>query len=189
MNEKVFLRPLAVLMAAGLLCLILAPPAHIGRGGFLLGRILTVGILIVLGYLGLRKRFELRILSKPGLVRRFFWACLSVPLILIAAFVGADISNRKLPPVKDAIQIARESEVTKSRLGEPIRIGWPVESSRQISGSSGHVLLRIPIAGPNGQGTVRVIGAELNGVWKVDQMTLIMRDTNAQEDLLSVGSH
>lgn len=189
MNEKVFLKPLLALLSVGLLGLILAPPAHIGRAGFMLGQVLAFAILIILGYLGLRKRFELGILSKPGFARRFFWLFLSVPLILIVAFVGADITNRKLPPVRDAIRFARESEIVKARLGEPLRIGWPVEGSTQISESSGHVVLRVPVAGQHGQGTLKVIGTKSNGIWQLNELILTMRDSSAIEKLLPVSSH
>ncbi len=188
MKEKAFLSSLTIVMTCGLIGVIVCPAAHIGRATWTLEGTFVVGILLNVIYGALRRRFALSILAEPGIVRRFFWLCLSVPSLVLVLAISVDLFNRTLPPFSDAIHIMQQSSIANAKVGEPVRIGWPVEGSSAISGDSGHTFLRIPIAGQNGQGTLKVIGTKSNGVWKVDELTLTMRDSDAHDDLLSAVS-
>ena len=66
MNEKIVFRLLLFLMVPGLLAIIVIPAAHIGEMGLALGIALAGGILAILIYLSLRKRYRLPSLSNAS---------------------------------------------------------------------------------------------------------------------------
>jgi len=188
MSEKIVLRLLLCLMVPGLLSIIVIPAAHIGEAGLVLGIVLVLGILAILIYLLLRKRYGLPSLSKPGSIRRFFWLVLAAPSIILTAAVGTDIYNRRLPPFAEAMRVMNQSELVKAEIGTVVRIGWPMEGASNTSGSQEQRLMRVAIAGEKGQGYLRIIGTKSDGVWRLEKLSLFARNNDFHEVILSKTS-
>ena len=184
MTERIFLKILTIVMSCGLIGLILFPAAHIGRGFWKLAGIFIAGIAVISVYRALRKRFALSILAERGPVRRLFWFLLSVPSLVLILVVVVDLFNRTLPPFHDALLIMEQSGVAKSRVGDPVKVGWPIEGSSAVSGDSGRTVLRIPIAGKSGRGTLIVNGTKTGGVWNVDEVRLVTGESNTTVSIL-----
>jgi hypothetical protein len=185
MNEKIFLRALLLLMTSGLVAIVVVPAAHIGRTGFAVGKVLAFGILAILIYFMLRKRFELRSFSRPGPFRSSFWLLLSAPSIILVAAVGTDIYNRQLSPFTEAMRVINQSEVVRAEIGKPVRIGWPMEGTDGPSEDHEQRLMRVAIAGEKGQGYLRIIGSKSDGVWRLEELSLFARNDGYREIVLS----
>jgi hypothetical protein len=188
MNEKIVFRLLLFLMVPGLLAIIVIPAAHIGEMGPALGKALAGGILAILIYLSLRKRYRLSSLSQPGFIRPFFWLILSVPSITLVGAICTDIYNRRLPPFAEAMQVMHQSEVVKNEIGTSVRIGWPMEGTNNTSGNLEQRLMRVAIAGEKGRGYLRIIGTETNGVWRLETLSLFADSNGYREVVLAEAS-
>jgi hypothetical protein len=188
MNEKIVLRLLLFLMAPGLLAIIMIPAAHIGEVGLTLGKFLIGGIVAILIYLSLRKRYRFPSLSQPGFIRPFFWLILSVPSIILVAAIATDIYNRRLPPFAEAMQVMHRSDVVKSEIGTSVRIGWPMEGTNDTSGNPEHRLMRVAIVGEKGHGYLRIIGTKSDGVWRLEALSLFPASNGYREVVLAKTS-
>jgi hypothetical protein len=188
MNEKIVLRLLLFLMVSGLLSIIVIPAAHIGEVGLALGKVLTGGIVAILIYLSLRKRYRLPSLSQPGFIRPFFWLILSVPSIILVAAIWTDIYNRRLPPFAEAMQVMHRSDVVKNEIGTSVRIGWPMEGANNTSGNLEQRIMRVAIAGEKGHGYLRIIGRESDGAWSMEALTLFPASNGYHEVVLAKTS-
>ncbi len=188
MNQKTFCKALIVLMLIELLCVILIPAVRTSKDvGFAIA-MFAIGITVILLYLQFRKHYKLGFLARPGPARFFFSLLLCVPAGSFAWTACDDVFERRLPIFHDAIHLAEASDVAKSDLGMPLKVGWPVVGEYVESKESGHRTLLIPVSGNQGRGFLRVRETKANGVWKMTELTLILHDGNVQESLSTGGS-
>jgi hypothetical protein len=61
---------------------------------------------------------------------------------------------RSSDAVKLAIATAKSNPALVERLGQPLKTGWFVAGSIEITPASGHAELAIPVSGPKGRGTI-----------------------------------
>ena len=90
---------------------------------------------------------------------------------LVALVVFADFAGFKSSwPYTEAIKLARENPDVIEELGEPVRAGWLVGGSIDLSGSSGEAKLAIPIRGPQNSGTIHVMAKKSAGMWQFESV-------------------
>jgi hypothetical protein len=86
---------------------------------------------------------------------------------------------------QQAMRIATSDPQVREQLGEPIKAAWSVSGELNVSGSTGHATLSIPISGPHGSGWIRV-AADKSGVWRFSCLDVEMKGRAGKIDLLLV---
>lgn len=86
-------------------------------------------------------------------------------------------------PAQYALEIATESLVVIEALGEPIEDGI-ASGSISFNDGDGDADLRIPISGPKGSATLRVVGEKYDGSWSYEKIYVILGDSDQRIDLL-----
>src|ERR1700758_993656 len=78
--------------------------------------------------------------------------------VIVGSFHSSDV-------YKEAMARASGSAQVRERIGEPIQAAWFVSGQLNVSGSTGHANLSIPIAGPRSKGLIRAVASK-NGAWR-----------------------
>ena len=183
MNEKTYCKALAGLMLGCLPFIFIIPAVRDSKAAWPFAVGLVIGIAFNLLYIELRKRQKLEFISSARPVRILTRFLLCVPLFWILASILIDASERRMLLFKDAINALNSSEIAKRDLGSPFKIGWPIGGNTEDHGDSGHAVLRIPVSGSHGEGTLRVVGTKDHGVWKLNELTLFLHGGDAQESI------
>jgi hypothetical protein len=100
-----------------------------------------------------------------------------VVLFVCSAFMGGLIYSvqsalRSSYPYQLAVKRATESPVVTAKLGTPLHLGWFVSGSLGFNGSEGSASLGIPISGPNGKGSIKVVGKKHANHWNFETLEL-----------------
>ncbi len=82
----------------------------------------------------------------------------------IAAFLM--IGNSEA--AKLAIATPQSNPALAERLGYPLKTGWFVSGSIEVTPASGHAELAIPISGPKGSGTIYAEARKRAGLWHLE---------------------
>jgi len=90
--------------------------------------------------------------------------------------------------VRLAFDTANASPVMIERLGSPLKKGWLVSGSIEITGPSGHAELAIPVSGPRGTGTLYAEAHKRAGLWQLDLLQFGTKDSSDRLDLLAGAS-
>jgi hypothetical protein len=98
---------------------------------------------------------------------------------ILASFHRSDAYNQ-------AMARAAADPQVRAQLGEPIQPGWLISGQLKVNGSAGSADLSIPVSGPRGKGTIRVVAVESDGVWRFTTLQVNVEGANAPIDLLSV---
>jgi hypothetical protein len=69
-----------------------------------------------------------------------------------------------------AVQRAKSDQRVAAALGTPIKEGWYVAGSTNVSGGSGQADLSIPISGPKSKATIYAKATKSAGKWKYSQL-------------------
>ena len=110
---------------------------------------------------------------------------LVLSLGLAASFVyGVFFLIRNSDAAKLAIATSESNPMLIERLGQPMKTGWFVTGSVQVSTESGHAELTIPISGPKGAGTVYAEASKHAGLWHLDLLQYGSDKSNERLDLL-----
>jgi hypothetical protein len=80
--------------------------------------------------------------------------------------------------------LAKTDPYVQEALGSPIEEGLLVMGNINVSGSSGHADLAIPVSGPQGSGTVYVVASKSAGRWTMLTLVVDIKATNERIDLL-----
>lgn len=115
--------------------------------------------------------------------------CLGI-VILGGAFVAGIFflvmgSIRSSDAYQQALAKASASPEVVVRLGQPIKPGWMVSGSINVSGPTGDADLAIPISGPKGKGTIYVVGKKSAGEWTYSRLEVEVEGQPGRIDLLS----
>jgi hypothetical protein len=188
MNERVFCKVLIGLMVACLLCVIFVQSVRTSGAAWPLTIALAIGLASNLLYLWLRKLQMLGFLDRHRRLRRLLiFGLLCAPQLSVLFTEWFNFDAHKHPIFKDAVSLMIESDVAKRDLGMPIEIGWSVEGRFGETKDRGDFILSVPVAGSHGQGTMRVVATKTHGLWKIDELTLILPDHNVPESLIVAG--
>jgi hypothetical protein len=114
--------------------------------------------------------------------------CVSILLIFVVFIATIFFGVTSMMTNSDAYKGAM-TEVQKNKLVIE-KLGTPIEDDGMTSGSinttnndSGNCNLQIPIKGPKGKATLFVV-AEKKGTWKYSEMTVFVKATKEEIDLL-----
>ncbi len=83
-----------------------------------------------------------------------------------------------------ALEETQASPKSIAALGEPIKPGFWVSGSINISGPSGSADLAIPVSGPKGSGTLYVVANKSAGLWNFTTLQLLPKDGGSRLNLL-----
>jgi hypothetical protein len=126
------------------------------------------------------------------LTRHWKWAvvlgCLGL-VILVAMFVGTILtivehSFQHSDAYIYAVTQARTNPLVGKKIGSPLKVGWLATGNINISGPSGNANLGIPIAGPQGRGTIYVVAKKSAGTWQFETLQVEVAGEQQRIDLL-----
>ncbi|MFH6957482.1 cytochrome c oxidase assembly factor Coa1 family protein [Flavobacterium aquidurense] len=114
--------------------------------------------------------------------------CVSLLLIFVlfiaSIFFGVTSMMTNSDVYKEAMIKANLNKVVTEKLGSPIEDdGMTSGSINTTNGDRGSCNLQIPIKGPKGQATLFVV-AEKKGTWQYSEMTVVIKTTKEEIDLL-----
>src|ERR1700680_4216296 len=114
--------------------------------------------------------------------------CLGM-LLLAASFVVVILSiafgARKSSDVyKAVLATAKADPRVISALGSPIEAGFFVSGETNVTGSSGHADLTVPISGPNGKGKIYFVASKFAGTWTFSRLVVEVGKTGEKIDLI-----
>jgi hypothetical protein len=109
-------------------------------------------------------------------------ACVACVALLATAVFGTIKSSE---PYQEAMAAVREHPEAVEALGTPIRAGFFVGGSVQVSGPTGSADLSIPVSGPQGSGTLYVMGVKTLGTWQLLNLELAVEGSETRLDLLA----
>ncbi|MFH5806151.1 cytochrome c oxidase assembly factor 1 family protein [Alienimonas sp. DA493] len=128
--------------------------------------------------------------------RNWMWAtpvgCLT-PLVLCGGCVFAVIGGvfgalKASDPYQKSLAAVRADAEVQEALGAPIEPGWLVQGNLNVTNGASSADLNYPVSGPNGSGTVYVVGeAEGDGLWVYREMRIRI-DGGPEIDLLPPGA-
>ncbi len=99
-------------------------------------------------------------------------------------FYGIMASLRQSDACQKALELARNSEVMKQELGEPIEMGWFVSGSVSIKNGLGDSDFSVPISGPKGGATVYIVGKKQGGgPWDFSKVDAVLDNGGRVVDL------
>jgi hypothetical protein len=132
--------------------------------------------------------------SKPKgwLSRNWKWLVPLVGLGMLLVCVGCVAlfatglfgTMKSSEPYRQAMVIVQENPQAVEALGAPIRAGFFVGGSIQVTGPTGGAELSIPVSGPKGSGTLYVVGAKTLGTWQLLTLELAVKGSETRIDLL-----
>jgi hypothetical protein len=84
----------------------------------------------------------------------------------------------------EGLDLARHNKAVVAKLGEPIEGGRMVSGSVNVSGSSGHANLAIPLSGPRGSGVLYVVAHKVADKWRWASAEVEITGAGQRIDLL-----
>ncbi len=98
---------------------------------------------------------------------------------IFASFHSSDAYNQ-------AMARAVADPQVRAQLGEPIQPGWFISGQLKVTGSAGSADFSIPVSGPRGRGTIRVVAVKSEGIWRLTTLQVNIAGAIPPIDLLSV---
>jgi len=93
---------------------------------------------------------------------------------IVAVVFGA---LKKSEAYTESIALVQNHPGAVAALGEPIKPGFMVSGNFSFNNGEGEVDLSIPVSGPTGSGTIRVVGEKpLNQAWQYSVWELVTDD-------------
>lgn len=113
--------------------------------------------------------------------------CVSILLIfvlfIVSLFFGVTSLMTNSDAYKGAMTEAQKNKQVIEKLGTPIEDDGMTSGSIKTTNDSGNCDLQIPIKGPKGKATLFVV-AEKKGTWKYSELTVFVKATKEEIDLL-----
>ena len=97
-----------------------------------------------------------------------------IVVVIVSIVFGALKSS---DAYKTALAKAKADPRVVNALGSPIKDGFFVSGTTNVSGSSGHADLTIPISGPKGKGTIYFVASKFAGEWTFSKLMVEIKAT------------
>ncbi|AXT18772.1 hypothetical protein D7030_05945 [Flavobacteriaceae bacterium AU392] len=114
--------------------------------------------------------------------------CLTIILLFVFGIGAAIFGVTKLitnsTPYSYALELAKDDSNVISILGDPIETNGIMSGSLSFENNDGEVDIKIPIKGPNGEGSIIVIGEKYDGEWIYEKLYVLIKETNEKINLL-----
>lgn len=107
-------------------------------------------------------------------------------VVLLVAFIFTALKSTE--PYQHAMFVTKHDSRAVAKLGSPIKPGFFLTGSINVSGSSGNADLAIPIHGSAHSGTVYVVGKKSAGEWTYQRLELSIDDEGERINLLTAPS-
>jgi hypothetical protein len=113
-------------------------------------------------------------------------------VLLAASFVFVIVSivfgaMKSSDAYKAALAKTKADPRVVNALGSPIKDGFFVSGTTNVSGSSGHADLTVPISGPKGAGTIYFVASKFAGEWTFSKLVVEVGKTGERIDLTEKG--
>lgn len=132
--------------------------------------------------------------QKSWFGRNWLWllpvgGCLTIILLFVfgigAIFFGVTNAIKNSGPYEYAVQEAKLNDSVAYHLGDPIETNGIMQGNISLQNSdSGHVDIRIPIEGSDGQGTIYVVGEKIDGEWVYEELYVLIKETQEEINLI-----
>lgn len=131
--------------------------------------------------------------SRSWFARNALWVvplgCIGL-LAALAAFAGLVLTIvmggiKSTDAYREAVDRAKSSPQVQTELGEPVKAGWLVSGSVNVSGPSGNADLSVPLSGPKGKGTLYVTARKRAGHWQYEVLEVAVEGRPQRIDLMS----
>ncbi|HFE66435.1 MAG TPA: hypothetical protein ENJ93_04150 [Chloroflexi bacterium] len=99
----------------------------------------------------------------------FIFLCAAFIFGIIAVTFG---SMKSSAPYQQALSAAQTNPQAVQALGEPIKAGFLLSGSINLSGNTGDASLAIPVSGPKGKGTIYVEAEKYDNAWHYSRLEL-----------------
>ena len=94
------------------------------------------------------------------------------PLLSYLAGACNDASARKNPAYLHAVDVAKNSPVAQSLLGDSIQTTGRVKENGDEAGPKGHMEFNVDVAASRGKAELYIRATEEANVWRVDEVSL-----------------
>ena len=88
----------------------------------------------------------------------------------VALFFGILSLLKSSDAYQQAVAKAQASPAVVEALGQPVKPGWWLTGSINVSGTSGNADIAIPISGPKGNGTVYAVAVKQADQWRFKRL-------------------
>jgi hypothetical protein len=112
-----------------------------------------------------------------GLLALFVALGVGIFFVVMSAMQSSDAYTQSLAR-------AQEDPAVVEALGTPIEAGYFISGNINVSGYTGNADMTIPISGPNGAGTIHVVGTKSGDTWTYSVMEVQITGTGETIDLL-----
>ncbi len=106
-----------------------------------------------------------------------FFTAVFLLIAVCAAFVFGMMalvfgSLKSSTPYQQALFTVQNNPQAVQTLGEPIKAGFLLSGSINLSGNEGDASLQIPVSGPKGKGTIYVEAEKYDNAWHYNRLEL-----------------
>ena len=128
-------------------------------------------------------------LTRKGWFERHWKLVVSLAVLLTLLAVSGFVFSlfyliRSSASATLAIATAESNPLLTRRLGQPLKVGWMVTVTIEVTPASGHAELAIPISGPKGRGTVYAEARKSAGLWHLELLQFGADGSDDRLDLL-----
>jgi len=102
----------------------------------------------------------------------------------VGLFVFIFVSLRSSEPFQLTLKSAQASQELTAAIGQPITQGWYFTGSVNWNNGDGEIDATIPVSGPNGSASIRVVGSQQAGhPWVFKEMTARVKNSHQLIDI------
>lgn len=132
------------------------------------------------------------VVPRGWLTRHWKWLVPVMVLVataLLAGFVALVFglvagSMKSTGAYQQAMALAGQDPLVRSRLGSPVEAGRFITGSFRESGGSGRADMAIPVHGPNGEATLYLDAEKSLGAWTLNHLVIEFAPRGDRHDLL-----
>jgi len=90
-----------------------------------------------------------------------------VAVVLLTVVVSVLLGFRNADATALAMTTATANPAFVGRIGQPVKKGWLITGSIEVSPGIGYAELAIPVSGPKGRGTLYALAVKHAGIWRL----------------------
>ncbi len=114
--------------------------------------------------------------------------CLTLIVLFLAFIAGifaiVEASFKSSDVYTHALAQANANSHVSDAIGKPLKPGWFISGSINVSGDSGDADISIPISGPKGKGTIYAVAKKVAGAWQYETLQVEVDGQPDRIDLL-----
>lgn len=111
--------------------------------------------------------------------------CLTIIVLIVVGVFGVFSMINDFEPTKFALEEASTNPIVIEALGEPIEKDGVTSGNFTFNNGEGNADFSIPISGPKGMGTVRVVAEQKDDEWTYEKLYVTIKESNEKINLLA----